>query len=108
MVCSIAVMLAVMCPPFPRILRKVFKAKTLGPDLWCKVLNLLRAVLQSIPNAGFRCECWPELRESLRCCPHVLLYSGCQGFLEGFDSFGNGIGLVWVHFSPVWLGETLT
>ncbi len=74
-----------VCTPSPRVLRKIFETNDLGSDLMRKVLILLRAVLQILPNAGFRCVCWPVFwpawRVALWCCPHVLLYSGCQGFL---------------------------
>ena len=36
-----------VCTPSPAVLRKVFKAKDLGPDLSCKVLILLGQVSQS-------------------------------------------------------------
>ena len=85
MVCSIGVVLAVMCiPPPPCVLRKIFETNDLGPDLVCKVLILLGHVPQNLPNAGFRCACWPVFwparKVALWCCPQLLLYSGCQGF----------------------------
>jgi hypothetical protein len=71
-----------MClsPPY-LILRKIFKTYDLGSDLDRKVLILLGAVLQIIPNMGFSCGLRRKMMVGFRCCPLFLLYAGCQGFL---------------------------
>jgi 1-deoxyxylulose-5-phosphate synthase len=70
-----------------------------------KVLILLRAVLQSIPNAWFRCVFWPIFwpawRVALWCCPHLLLYSGCQEFFGGFDSSRQGFAAACLYSSDM-------